>query len=64
MQFIWFNPDLDKYQKGSRKDFDDASSLSVNKDRYDIIYEFNDTSQRIIDKVLDSLNVARLATAS
>lgn len=64
MQFIWFNPDLGKYEKGLKEDFDKASAHSVNQDRFDIIYEFSDTSQRIIDKVLDSLNVARLATAS
>lgn len=64
MQFIWFNPDLDKYEKGSQQEFELASIDSVNQDRFDIIYEFSDTSQRIIDKVLESLNVARLATAS
>ncbi|MFT7238728.1 MAG: hypothetical protein ACI93L_002820 [Cyclobacteriaceae bacterium] len=64
MQFIWFNPDLGKYEKGSKAELEQASVHSVNQDRFDVIYEFSDTSQRIIDKVLESLNVARLATAS
>jgi len=64
MKFIWFNPDSGKYEKGSKEEFEELSVLSINQDRFDIIYEFSDTAERIIDKVLNSLNAARLATAS
>lgn len=59
MKFIWYNPDLDIYQKGSMREYDRLISSSANSDRYDILYEFNDTTQQLMDKVLNSLNAVR-----
>ncbi len=56
---IWYNPDVDKYEKGSESEFDIVTSASSNKDRFDILYEFTETSQKLIDKILTSLNIAR-----
>lgn len=59
MQFIWFNPDLNFYQKGSLEEYRQLTSLSVNADRFDVLYEFSDTPNKLIDKILDSLNLVR-----
>lgn len=56
---IWYNPDTDKYEKGSENDYGVVVSASTNKDRFDILYEFTETSQKLIDKILTSLNIAR-----
>ncbi|MFT6865642.1 MAG: hypothetical protein ACJA08_000465 [Cyclobacteriaceae bacterium] len=57
---IWYNPDIDSYQKGYIREYDKLLMFSPNKDRFDILYEFSETSKRIIDKILSSLNTARL----
>lgn len=59
MKFIWYNPDLDVYQKGTMRDYDLLLSLSANSDRFDILYEFNDTTEKLMDKILNSLNAVR-----
>lgn len=59
MKFIWYNPDLDAYQKGSIEEFNKLSGTSVNCDRFDILYEFTDSSDKLIDKILGSLNIVR-----
>jgi hypothetical protein len=57
---IWYNPDMDKYEKGSESEYETILSKSSNKDRFDILYEFTETSQKLIDKILNSLNIARV----
>lgn len=59
MKFIWYNPDLNTYQKGSIKDYDRLISCSHNSDRFDILYEFDNTKERLMEKVLNSLNAVR-----
>lgn len=59
MQIIWYNPDLDCYQKGSQLEFEVCRAQSNDPDRYDVLYEFNDTTLRLVDKILDSLNAVR-----
>lgn len=59
MLFIWYNPDLDIYQKGTMRDYDILMSLSPNSNRFDILYEFTQTSQKLVDKILNSLNTVR-----
>lgn len=59
MYFIWYNPDLDLYQKGTMKEYDSMLYTSPNKHRFDVIYEFTSTSGTLIDKVLFALNSAR-----
>jgi hypothetical protein len=58
-QIIWYNPDIDSYEKGSLREYDKLLLYSANKDRFDILYEFSETSQKLIDKILSSLNTAR-----
>ena len=59
MIIIWYNPDLDIYQKGTVREYDQLMIKSDNRDRFDILYEFNQNSVRLIDKILDSLNLVR-----
>lgn len=61
MIFIWYNPDLEKYEKGSMLDYDRKIMKSENHDRYGLLYEFNSTSQHLVDKVLSALNNVRHA---
>jgi len=59
MQFIWYNPDIDAYQKGAMNLYDELVNASDNSDRFDILYEFSDTSEKLIFKILNSLNTVR-----
>jgi len=58
-QIIWYNPDKDAYEKGNQQDYDNLLTSSENSDRFDILYEFSENSQKLIDKILSSLNTAR-----
>ncbi len=59
MEIIWFNPDKDFYEKGTYKEFNDKRSSSINIDQFEIIYEFNNTSKKISNKILKTLNLNR-----
>ncbi|MEQ8471452.1 MAG: hypothetical protein RIC35_09710 [Marinoscillum sp.] len=59
MQFIWYNPDLNAYQKGTMREYDKLIESSSNGDRFDILYEFPESSDRLVDKILSSLNTVR-----
>lgn len=59
MFIIWYNPDLDVYQKGTSREFDQTVNNSMHPDRFDILYEFSHTSQKLVDKILHSLNAVR-----
>jgi hypothetical protein len=60
MIFIWYNPDNEQYEKGSMLDYDRKILNSANQDRYGLLYEFNSTSQHLVDKVLTALNQVRI----
>ncbi len=59
MELIWYNPDLDNYQKGSMEDFSATMAQSVNQERFSILYQFTDNSRKLADKILHSLNLVR-----
>ncbi len=59
MQFIWYNPDLNAYQKGTMNEYDKLIESSSNGDRFDILYEFPEESDKLINKILNSLNTVR-----
>ena len=59
MQFIWYNPDLNAYQKGTMNEYDKLVASSSNGDRFDILYEFPEESDKLINKILNSLNTVR-----
>lgn len=41
------------------RDYDILISISPNSNRFDILYEFTQTSQKLVDKILNSLNTIR-----
>lgn len=59
MIFIWFNPDIEAYEKGSMLDYDRKILSSANRDRFDLLCEFNATSIKLADKILRTLNIVR-----
>ena len=62
MKLIWYNPDLDIYESGLYNDLNLWKKFSQNYYRFEIIHEFadKDPALKIADKILKSLNVARL----
>ena len=62
MTLIWYNPDLDIYESGLQSDLNLWKKSSQNHYRFEIIHEFadKDPALKIADKILKSLNVARL----
>ena len=60
MIIIWYNPEQEAYQKGTMLDYDRLIMKSESRDRFDILYEFNQTSIRLAEKILHSLNLVRL----
>ena len=59
MELIWYNPDLDLYQKGNRRDLRSIMQASINQDRFSILYQFNKNSHKLAKRILDSLNMVR-----
>ncbi|MEM9328075.1 MAG: hypothetical protein AAGA85_20580 [Bacteroidota bacterium] len=59
MELIWYNPDLDLYQKGNKRDLRTIMHSSLNQDRFSVLYQFNNNSQKLAKKILDSLNLVR-----
>ena len=59
MQIIWYNPDLDEYQKGTTQEFEETSKASENRIRFSVLYQFNENSKKLADKILNSLNLVR-----
>lgn len=62
MKCIWYNPDADIYEKGAYDTFLDKTAISENGDRFDVLYEFPDNSDALMDKILQSLNIVRQQT--
>ena len=59
MVIIWYNPDLDEYQKGSTVEYEQTSRASKNQLRFSVLYQFNENSKKLADKILHSLNLVR-----
>jgi hypothetical protein len=66
MMLIWYNPDLDIYEGGLMGDYQFWKKVSHNRDRFEILHEFseNDPTQSIAEKIIKSLNVARVLAPS
>ena len=61
MQIIWYNPDLDCYEKGDKNRYEALITASVYPERFSVLYQFNRITEKLADKVLNSLNFARQA---
>ena len=51
MSIIWYNSETQQYQKGEKAEFDQVRSQSNNDQSFQVVFEFNPTSARLIDKV-------------
>lgn len=58
MFIIWFNPDIEKFQSGTLNQFEVTKTKSEKKVLFEIFYEFNATSGKLINRVLERLNHA------
>ena len=59
MEMIWYNPDLDLYQKGTRTEFNEIVKESTFPNRFSILYQFNHNPAKLAEKILNSLNLVR-----
>jgi len=61
MTVIWYNPDIDRYEKGLQADYVVTTSLSKNADRFEVLHEFEttDISTNIAGKIVLNLNQIR-----
>jgi hypothetical protein len=56
MLLIWYNPDIEKFQSGTLNQYDALKSKNSTELLFEIFYEFNATSGKLISRVLDRLN--------
>jgi hypothetical protein len=58
---LWFNPDLDGFEKGTEDEYMLISKNSHNSHRFEILHEFDPgvSSESLAIKVLLKLNLAR-----
>lgn len=61
MLLVWYNPDIDFYEKGSPSEYAIRSGSSHNQDRFEIIHQFEvaEKTSRLAQKLLQSLNILR-----
>jgi len=59
MEFMWYNPDTEKYEKGSMLDYDRKLLKSKNRDRFNLVFEFNDKKKSMAGKIVKALNLVR-----
>ncbi len=66
MIVIWYNPDIDRYERGMQNDYVVTTSLSRNSDRFQVLHEFDttETSAIIVDKLIMNLNQIRVRESS
>ncbi len=57
--YIWYNPDMGLYQKGSRKEFDNFFNLSGRKEEFTLILKLNAVSDILAYKMVKELNAAK-----
>ena len=58
-EMIWYNPDLDLYQKGNTKEFLSLTTQSDNPNRFLVMHQFQESKTALANEVLDSFNSAR-----
>ncbi len=56
MTLIWYNPDIDRHEKGSKEDYQSIKNGSKQQAKFEILYEFNVTSEQLAEKILNELN--------
>ncbi|WP_258103063.1 hypothetical protein [Marinoscillum sp. MHG1-6] len=59
MMYIWYNPDSKYYQVGSQMEYDIAVSNCKSPDDMMILYELDQMTSRLAQKIVSELNAAR-----
>lgn len=59
MKYIWYNPQLSFYQLGSEVDFNVEKANSKNPGEFFVLYELDELTERLADKIVRELNTAR-----
>jgi len=57
--FIWYNPQIDCYQQGSREEYQRIVAQCKDIGEATLMYELNELSSRLANKILTELNTAR-----
>ena len=61
MRLIWYNPDSNKYEFGSKENFEVLSIRSSNEDRFEILHEIEEEiGFALATKIVNKLNLARV----
>ena len=56
--YIWYNPDLSLYQKGSKEDFDSFYDKSGRKEQFSLILKLTPISDLLAYRIVKELNDA------
>lgn len=59
MKIIWYNPQTKNYHLGSKMDFEIQLTTCAYPDDMMILYELDDTTERVAQKIVYELNSAR-----
>lgn len=59
MNLIWYNPQSKNYQVGNQFDYDVEVANSSNPDDFMILYELDELTLRLANKIVMELNAAR-----
>lgn len=57
--YIWYNPNIDIYQKGNLKDYEMLTAEVEDRNSFMIVYELSELSSRLANKLLEELNSMR-----
>ena len=57
--YVWYNPDMGLYQKGTKEEFQNFLELSGLKKEFSLILKLTNESDLLAYKIVKQLNVAR-----
>jgi hypothetical protein len=59
MKYIWYNPQVNGYQLGTEVDFNVEKANSRNPQEMFVLYELDELTERLANKIVKELNTAR-----
>jgi len=57
--YVWYNPDMGLYQKGTKAEFQNFLELSGLKQEFSLILKLTNESDVLAYKIVKQLNIAR-----
>jgi len=57
--YVWYNPDMGRYQKGKKEEFENFLQLSGLKKEFSLILKLTNESDILAYKIVKQLNIAR-----